>query len=54
LGKTRNSFRILVWKLLGKQPLERLTRWEDNIKMDHVETDCKDGRRIELAQDHVQ
>jgi hypothetical protein len=28
-------------------------RWEDNIKMDLWETDCEDGRLIEMAGDRV-
>lgn len=34
---TRNTFRVLVGKLLGKPR----RRWKDNIKMDFWETDCE-------------
>jgi hypothetical protein len=34
MGKMRNAYRILFWKALGKHPLRRLRRWEDEIKMD--------------------
>jgi hypothetical protein len=35
MGEMRNSYKILVGKLEGKRPLERLRRrWGDNIRMD--------------------
>jgi hypothetical protein len=35
MGEKRNLYRVLVGKLEGKRPLERLRgRWEDGIKMD--------------------
>jgi hypothetical protein len=41
----RNAYRILVRKPLRKCPLGRLRRrWEDDIKMYHVEVCCKDHR----------
>jgi len=33
-GERRGAYRVLVEKLNGKRPLERLrSRWEDNIKI---------------------
>jgi hypothetical protein len=32
--KTRNAFRILAWKILGKLPLETPSRLEENIKVE--------------------
>jgi hypothetical protein len=53
--KISNAHRILVGNSLVKYLLGSLRkRVEDTIKMDLRETDYKDGRRIELAQDHVQ
>jgi hypothetical protein len=35
VGETRNTYRILVEKPLGKRPFRRPRRiWEDNIKVD--------------------
>jgi hypothetical protein len=39
---------------LGKQPLQKLRRWEYNVKMDLGELGYEDGRWIEVAQDHAQ
>jgi hypothetical protein len=34
MGEGRGVYRVLVEKLNGKRPLERLrSRWEDNIKI---------------------
>jgi hypothetical protein len=39
---------------LGKQPLTRLRRWEDNSGMDLRITGCEREKRMNLAQDCVQ
>jgi hypothetical protein len=47
--KTKNTYTVLVWKLLGQWSFESLTmRQEDNIKMDLMETGCKDEKCMEL------
>ena len=44
-------YRFSVGKAGGKRPLERpRRRWEDNIKMDLQEVECKGMDWIELAQ----
>jgi hypothetical protein len=44
MGETRNVYRILVEKALGKLPHRRLRRsWVDNIKMGLSDTGCEDG-----------
>jgi hypothetical protein len=44
-----------VGKPLAKQPLGRpRRRWEDNVKMDHMEIGFEDGKCMELAQDNLQ
>jgi len=48
----RNSYKILVAKREGKQPLGRIKHnWENNIRMDHsgIGRECVD--RIHLIQD---
>jgi hypothetical protein len=43
---------VLVGKPVGKRPLGRpRRRWEDNIKMDLQEVECRDMDWIDLAQD---
>lgn len=49
----RGSYRILVGNPSEKRPLVRLSRWEDNIKMDIREVGCERGKWMELAQDCV-
>jgi hypothetical protein len=42
MGEMRNMYRILVIKHEGKKPLRKLRRrWEDNIRMDLRERECK-------------
>jgi hypothetical protein len=44
--------RVLAWKPVGKRALGRnRRRWEDNIKMDLEEVECRGIDWIELAQD---
>jgi hypothetical protein len=51
MGK-KNVYRLLVGKLEGKKPLERLRhRWMDNIKMDLLEIGLNVVDWIGLAQD---
>jgi hypothetical protein len=50
-----NSYRILVGKPEGKRPPGRpRRRWEDNIKMDLIETEWGGMDWIELAHDRDQ
>jgi hypothetical protein len=52
--KTRNAYRILTEKPLGKWSLGRLRRsWEDNIKMNLKETGCEYRTCMGLAQDSI-
>jgi hypothetical protein len=45
-------YRVFVGKVDGKSPLGRPRyRWEDNIKMDLQEVECRGMDWIELAQD---
>jgi len=45
-------YRVLMGKPEGKRPLGRpRRRWEDNIKMDLQEVECRGMDWIELAQD---
>jgi len=42
MGEGRGVYRVLVRKLQGKRPLGRLRhRWEDNIKMNVQEMECR-------------
>jgi hypothetical protein len=50
MGNTKNTYRILMGKFLVKCSLQRLNRWEDNIKMNLTDLSCEDGQLIELAQ----
>jgi hypothetical protein len=48
----RGVYRVLVGKPEGKRPLERSRlRWENNIKMDYQEAECKGMDWINMAQD---
>ena len=52
VGEGRGVCRALLGKPEGKKPLERPRhRWEDNIKMDLQEVECRFMDWIELAQD---
>jgi hypothetical protein len=54
-GEKRNSYRILVGKPEGKEPLGRPTRrWEDNIKMDRRDIGWGGMDLIDLSQDRDQ
>jgi hypothetical protein len=40
MRKTRNAYKILVWKPEGRRPLRRpRSRWEDNIRMNLRKTE---------------
>jgi hypothetical protein len=55
MGKWRDVYRNLVWRLEGKRSLGRpRRRWEDNIKMDLGEIGIDGANWIRLAQDRVQ
>jgi hypothetical protein len=48
----RGVYRVFVGKPERKRPLGRpRLRWEDNIKMDLQEMECRNMDWIELAQD---
>ena len=52
MGKVRFAYRVLVGKPEEKRPLGRpRRRWEDNIKMDLKEVECRVMDWIELTQD---
>jgi hypothetical protein len=52
MGKRRCVYRVLVGKPEGKRPLGRpRPRWEDNIKMDLQEVECKGIDWMDLVQD---
>jgi hypothetical protein len=52
VGLGRGVYRVLVGKPEGKRPHGRhRRRWEDNIKMDLQEVECRGMDWIELAQD---
>ena len=52
MEERRGVYRVLVGKPECKRPLGRpRRRWEDNIKMDLQEVDCRGMDWIELAQD---
>jgi hypothetical protein len=42
--KTRSVYRILVEKPIGKRPVGRSRRWEDDIKIDIRQIAYTDGR----------
>ena len=55
MEQSRNTYRVLVGKPVGKRPLGRpRRRWEDNIKMDLREVGCDPGEWIDLAEDKHQ
>jgi hypothetical protein len=55
MGEMRNGYEILYGKPQGTRPLERpSSRWEDNIKMDFIETALNVFYLIQMAQDRVQ
>jgi hypothetical protein len=55
IEETRNAYRILVGKLLGKRPLERSgARWVNNIKTDLRMLTGGWEKWVKLAQDRVQ
>ena len=52
MGGERGVYRVLVGKLEGRRPLERLRRrWADNIRMDLQEVGCGYIDWTGLAQD---
>jgi hypothetical protein len=52
MGEGRGVYRVLVGKPEGKRPLGRLRRrWEDNIRMDLEEVECRCEDWIGVAQD---
>ena len=52
MGQGKVVYRALVGKPEGKRTLGRpRRRWEDNMKTDLQEVDCRDMDCIELAQD---
>jgi hypothetical protein len=55
MGEKINAYRILVGKPEGNRPLERYRCWwEDNIKMNLIETGGCGMDWIDLAQDREQ
>lgn len=50
----RDTYTILVGKLIGNESLVRLRTLEGNINMDLGETGCDDGKWMKLTQNHVQ
>jgi len=51
-GERRGVYRVLVGKLEGKRPLGRPSRrWDDYIRMDLREVECKGIDWIGLAKD---
>jgi hypothetical protein len=51
VGERKGVFRVLVGKGRGKRPLGRdRHRWEDNIKMNLQEVECRVIDWIELAE----
>jgi hypothetical protein len=52
MGEGRGVYRVSVGKPEGKRPLGRPRhRWEDNIRMDLQEVECRFEDWIGLAQD---
>jgi hypothetical protein len=50
MGERRGIYRVLAGKPEGKTPLGRPRhRWEDNIKTDLQEVECRGTDWIELA-----
>jgi hypothetical protein len=55
MGEGRHVYRVLVRRPEGKRPLGRPRhRWEDNIKVDLMETVIDGANWIQLAEDTVQ
>jgi hypothetical protein len=55
MGEGRGVYRVLVGRPEGKRLLGRpRRRWEDNIKMDLMETGIDGANWIQQAQDRVQ
>jgi hypothetical protein len=55
IGETKNAYRVLVGKPKGKRSLEMSRRrWEDDIKMDILETGWGGVDWINLAQNRDQ
>jgi hypothetical protein len=55
MGDTRNAYRILIGKPLGRQPLGRPIRRRDNcVKIHFSEMCCDAERRMKLSGDLVQ
>jgi hypothetical protein len=50
MRERRSVYKVWVGKPEGKRPLGR-PRWEENIKMDLQEVQCRGMGWIELAQD---
>jgi hypothetical protein len=54
-GEGRGVYRVLVGRPEGNRPPgRRRRRWEDNIKIDLMETEIDGANWIRLAQDRVQ
>ena len=52
MGEGKGVYRVLVGKPGGKTPMGRTRRrWENNIKMDLREVECRGMDWTELAQD---
>jgi len=52
MGERRGVYRVLVGKPEGKRPLGRTRRrWEDIIKINLQEVECRGMNWIKLAQD---
>jgi hypothetical protein len=52
MGKSRNTYRVLVGKSQGKRPPERRRRgWDDNIQMDLREIEWAGMDWVHLALD---
>jgi hypothetical protein len=49
MGERRSAYRVLVGKSVGKRPLGRPCRWQDNIKMDLREVGWGDIGWIDMA-----
>jgi hypothetical protein len=51
MEETRNAYGILAGKHLGKRPLGRPRRWEDNINMNVWNVGCEGRGCIKQVQD---
>jgi hypothetical protein len=54
MGEKRNAHSVLMRKPEGNRPLGRISRWEDNIKMDLIEKGWSGMDWIDLVQDRNQ